>query len=81
MVTKASEYMAKYANCSQHNIQFMVGDFIWLLSQHLSFPNLLTCKLAAKFARPYEVLQVINTVAYCLAVLLTWHIYNVLHFS
>ena len=61
--------MVDYANCSWHDILFMVGDFVWLSLEHLSLLSLLTHILAAKFIGPYEVSEVINPVAYCLAAL------------
>ena len=81
LVIKASVYMAEYANCSCYGIQFRVGYFIWLSLEHLSLLTLLTHQLGAKFVGPYEVTKVINPVAYCLAILLTWQIYDVFHFS
>ena len=80
-VTKASEYMAQYANRSWHTLSYAVGDYVWLFSKHLSFPSQLSHKLAAKFVGPYAITQVVNPVAYCLAVPPTWCIHDVFHFS
>ena len=52
--------MAKYANHSWHNIQFMVGDFVWLLLKHLFLPNPLTHKLAAKFVEHMNSLNLLT---------------------
>ena len=79
MVTKASEYMGKYANYSWHDMQWRVGDFVWILLEHLSIPSPLTHKLVAKFVGPYEVFQFINPVAYRLGALLAWQIHHVIY--
>ena len=80
-VTKASEYMAQYANCSRRALSYAVGDYVWLSSEHLALPRQLSRKLAAKFVGPYAITQVVNPVAYCLAVPSTWHIHDVFHSS
>ena len=54
-VTKASEYMASYANRSRRDLSYCVGDYVWLSSEHLALPSLLSRKLAAKFVGPYAI--------------------------
>ena len=41
-VTKASEYMAWYANHSRRDLSYRVGDYVWLSSEHLALPSLLS---------------------------------------
>ena len=48
--------MKQQADKKRRGIDFTVGDYVWLKTDHLQLPEGLTRKFAAKFAGPFCVL-------------------------
>jgi hypothetical protein len=56
--------MSAYANRSRREVDFGVGSLVWLKTDHLHLPVVLTRKLAPRFIGPYKILQQVNPVAF-----------------
>ena len=52
--------MKRAVDRKRHDIQFKVGDFVYLNTSNLSLPAKLSKKLAAKFIGPYPVTKCIS---------------------
>ena len=49
--------MAIQANKRRHDVDISVGSKAWLSTEHLKLAPGLTCKLAAKWAGPFPVVE------------------------
>jgi hypothetical protein len=82
-IDQANKTAEGYANRSRRNFQFGVGEVV-LLSTKYFIPEAFrerTRKLAAKFAGPYEIIEVISHVAYRLQLRVGTKAHDVFHVS
>ena len=68
------------ANRARRDIEFSVDDLAWLSTRNLPL-RAGTRKLAALFAGPFRVVQVVSPVAFKLALPAEWRIHDVFHVS
>lgn len=73
--------MARQANSGRRDATFAVGDKVRLSTAHLSLPATLSKKFKARFIGPYEVIRVVNPVAYKLKLPQSLKIHPVFHIS
>jgi hypothetical protein len=73
--------METQANKKRRDIQFAVGDWSWLKTDHLVLPPSLSRKLAAKWIGPYQIKKVINPVAMELQLPSNLRLHPVFHVS
>ena len=72
--------MERMANRSRRELSFTVGDQVWLSTKNLPL-KIGTRKLAAIWAGPFAVIQIVGQVAYRLELPEDWRIHNVFHVS
>ncbi len=72
--------MERWANRSRRELQFTIGDQVWLSTKNLPL-RVGTRKLASIWAGPFEIVQVIGHVAYRLGLPEDWKIHDVFHVS
>lgn len=60
---------------------FQPGDKVWVRTEHIGMPSVVTRKLAPKYMGPYAVKRVINPVAFEVALPASFAIHNVFHAS
>ena len=58
--------MAKHANHCCRPADVVVGDYAWLLTEHLKLAPGLLQKLAAKFLGPFRVIAAVGAMSFCL---------------
>lgn len=79
-ILKAKWRQKYYADTRRRDVEYKVGDQVWLSSKHL--PPLNHCsKFEPKFRGPFPVTERIGTVAYRLALPPTYEGHNVFHVS
>jgi hypothetical protein len=82
-IEKANKTAEGCANRSRREFQFGLGDGV-LLSTKFFIPEAFrdrNRKLAAKFAGPYEIIEVVSPVAYCLRLPIGTKAHDVFHAS
>ena len=72
--------MARMANRARRDLRFSVGDCVWLSTKNLPL-RIGTYKLAAIWAGPYFVKNIVGDVAYRLELPSDWQIHDVFHVS
>ena len=72
--------MQRMANRARRDIEFSVNDLAWLSTRNLPL-RAGTRKLAALFAGPFRVVQVVSPVAFKLALPSEWRIHDIFHVS
>ena len=72
--------MVKSADRHRRDLEFSVGDRVWLSTKYLPVQGT-SRKLSALWAGPYTVLGRVGAVAYKLDLPITWNIHNVFHVS
>ena len=77
---KAQGVYKRYADRRRQDLEFAVGDSVWLESYNLS-TNAPSKKLAAKRLGPYTVLEKIGNTSYRIDIPVTWRVHNVFHAS
>ena len=78
-IIDAQRQQARYANAHRRDVQFEVGDKVFLSTQNLNIDG---CpKFKQRFVGPYEITQKISPVAYRLDLPPSWQIHKVFHVS
>ena len=77
---RSQERYKRYADRQRDNLEFTVGDKVWLESYNLS-TDAPSKKLGAKRLGPYEVLERVGPTAYRLSIPAAWRVHNVFHAS
>ena len=77
-IEKAQETYKRYADRHRQDLDFAVGDRVWLESYNLS-TDAPSKKLAAKRLSPYEILECIGPASYRLNIPRTWRTHDVFH--
>ena len=77
---KAQGVYKQYADCCHQDLEFAIGDQVWLESYNLS-TNTPSKKLAAKCLGPYTVLERVGNTLYHIDIPVTWQVHNVFHVS
>ena len=72
--------MEGIANRHRRDVEFTVGQRVWLSTKHLPL-KVTSRKLAALWTGPFDVLSCIGSVAYKLGIPDHWNIHNVFHVS
>ena len=72
--------MARMANRARRDLNFSVGDRVWLSTKNLPL-RIGTRKLASIWAGPYLVTDIVGNVAYRLELPSDWQIHDVFHVS
>ncbi|MGL4849713.1 MAG: reverse transcriptase domain-containing protein [Clostridium sp.] len=75
----AQRRQKRNADKGRREVQFEVGDKVWLSTRNLNLPG--NRKFTPNYAGPYEVLQKIGKVAYLLKLPRDWIIHPVFHVS
>jgi hypothetical protein len=70
----------KYYDACHQLMEFFVGDFVLFLTKNLKLKRPKK-SLWPKYIRLFEVLELCGKLAYCLDLLVTWRIYNVINIS
>jgi hypothetical protein len=80
-IEQRNEATAAYQNAKRRDYEFGVGDKVMLSTKHFKPPEdkERRKKLAAKFAGPYEIIQVVSPVAYNLSLPPGTHAHPVFH--
>ena len=73
--------MQGLANRARRDVQFEVGQQVWLSTKHLPLRGNNSRKLAAIWAGPYEITDQISSVAFRLNIPDSWKVHNVFHVS
>ena len=73
--------MQRVANRHRRDIDFEVGEKVWLLTRNLPLRGSSSRKLSAIYAGPFEIIEQISPVAFRLAVPDAWKVHNVFHVS
>ena len=77
---KAQGVYKRYADRRRQDLEFAIGDQVWLESYNLS-TDAPSKKLAAKRLGPYTVLERVGGTLYCIGIPATWRVHNVFHAS
>ena len=63
-IIDANEASSKQANKHRRDIEFAVGDYVYLKTSNITLPQWLSRKLAAQWIGPFPVESVVSRVAY-----------------
>jgi transposase InsO family protein len=63
-LVKAQSKYAKYANKHRRSIEFNVGEYVWISTDHLRLQGEGNSKLKYKYAGPFKILKKVNSAAY-----------------
>ena len=77
---KAQGVYKRYADRQCQDLEFAIGDWVWLESYNLS-TDAPSKKLVAKRLGPYVVLEKIGNTSYRIDIPITWQVHNVFHAS
>ena len=58
--------MAKHANHCRRPANIVIGGYAWLSTEYLKLAPGLSCKLAAKFLGPFQVVAAVGAVSFYL---------------
>jgi hypothetical protein len=78
---EAQARRAQYNNQRRKDINYSVGDKVYLSTANLYLPSSMSRKLTARHLGPFKVEKVVNPVAYKLKLPATMHIHPVFHVS
>ena len=71
VLEKAQGVYKRYTNRRRQDLEFAIGDQVWLESYNLSM-DALSKKLAAKRLGPYTVLERVGSTSYRIDIPVTW---------
>ena len=77
---KAQGVYKQYANHRRQDLEFAIGDQVWLEWYNLS-TDAPSKKLAAKRLGPYTVLEKVSSTSYRIDIPIAWRVHNVFHAS
>ena len=80
-MNRAARNMTVQANKHRCAVNISVASKAWLSTEHLKLAPGLTCKLAAKWAGLFPVVEEIGAVAFRLQLSEPWRVHNVFHAS
>ena len=63
-MTKAQERQAEYVNARRREVQFSVGQEVLVSTVNMKLPSTKSSKFKQRYLGPFEVMKVINPVAY-----------------
>ena len=63
-IAKANEAASIQANKHRRDVEFKVGDLVYLKTSNLNLPRGLSRKLAAQWIGPFRIESAVNPVAY-----------------
>jgi hypothetical protein len=78
---EAQARRAQYNNQQRKDINYSVGDKVYLSTANLYLPSSMSRKLTARHLGPFKAEKVVNPVAYKLKLPATMHIHPVFHVS
>lgn len=56
--------MKNYANSKRRDVEYNVGDYVYIATQNFKLPSNIVRKFSNKYVGPYQVLQKISNVSY-----------------
>ena len=79
-IEKAQQVYKQYADRHRQDLEFAIGDQVWLEAYNLS-TDAPSKKLAAKRLGPYSILEKVGNTSYRIDIPITWRVHNVFHAS